>query len=514
MEGREGRFGSPSTLQKSGEQLRTSGCCTPKITIVGAGMSGLLMTIYLHRRGYRVDLYERRPDLRRVLNEQNRSINMTLSLRGLEVLRHVGLDREIERIVIPLKGRVIHTPKGTMFQPYGKNDHEVLYGVKRNDLNVLLLQAVEQLPNVTIYFEERLVRIDRQQHVLVFENRSTGLQHSVPSDVCIGADGTFSTVRQQMFRGERGDYHQEFLDWGYKELTIPVEPNSPQALRRDGLHVWARDHCMLIATANADHSFTCTCFMPFEGETSFSALQTEEQVVEYFSTQFQDLGPFIPFMVQSYMRNAPETLLTMRCAPWYCYGHMVLIGDACHSVYPFYGQGMNAALEDCRVLDECIGRCDGNWEAAFHAFQTARKRHTDALAELSKQHFLELSEKVNSRRFVARKKVDMVLNRLFPELWIPLYTLVSHTTMPYADAIERVSKRNRRANLLGLNVVIGLVATMVAMREAYTSLTFRFSGGQEIAALLRAALLGVVHVPPARSISYAWKRHSPSREQT
>lgn len=433
------------------------------------------MAVYLHRRGYRVHIYERRPDLRRRLNAQNRSINMTLSLRGFEALLHVGLGQEIERIITPLKGRVIHAPEGTMFQPYGKNDHEILYGVKRHDLNVVLIEAVEKLSNCTISFEERLVQIDKQRTILTFHNERTGARQRLRSDVTIGADGTFSTVRQQMVRGERADYHQECLNWGYKEFNIPVELASTHLLRRDGLHVWARGCCMLIGTPTNDSSFTCTCFMPFEGDTSFSSLQTEAQVAEFFSEQFQELAPFIPSIVQSYMKNSAEMLFATRCAPWYYQNRIVLIGDACHSVYPFYGQGMNAALEDCRVLDECIGQYDGDWEAVFRAFQTARKCNTDVLAELSKQNFIELSEKVNSHRFVARKKIDVLLNRLFPNLWIPLYTLVSHTTMPYADAVERVNRQNHRAKLLGLQVVIGLVATMLAMKESYTALAHRFS---------------------------------------
>ena len=469
----------------------------PKISIIGAGMSGLLMALYLHRRGYRVDVYERRPDMRRQVSEQSRSINMTLSQRGIEALLEVGLGPRIEPIITPLRGRVIHAPEGTMFQPYGKNDHEILHGVKRSGLNIALIEAAEELPEVTLFFEEQLLSIDKQRNVLTFCNARTGVRHDVPSDVTIGADGTFSAVRQQMFRRERGDYHQECLSWGYKELSIPFGPAGTHALRRDGLHIWARDHCMLIGTANHDDSFTLTCFMPFEGRTSFSSLRSEDQAREFFSRQVQDLAPVIPFMVRSYLRNAPETLVTTRCAPWHYRGRIVLIGDACHSVYPFYGQGMNAALEDCRVLDQCIGRHEGNWEEAFRAFQTTRQRHTDALAELSKQNFVELSEKVKSRRFVARKKVDILLNRLFPELWVPLYSLVAHTTMPYADAIERVERQNRRARLLGLNVLIGLLAAGLALRESYGAIKARLARRVTIRPpASRPALPGVVPPPP------------------
>jgi kynurenine 3-monooxygenase len=448
----------------------------PRINIVGAGMSGLLMAIYLHRRGYRVDVYERRPDMRRGVSEQTRSINMTLSQRGIEALLEVGLGPRVEQIITPLRGRVIHAPEGTMFQPYGKNDHEILHGVKRSRLNIALMEAVEALPNVAMHFEERLLSIDKQRNVLTFCNERTGVHHDVPGGVTIGADGTFSAVRQQMFRRERGDLHQECLSWGYKELNIPFGPGGTHALRRDGLHIWARDHCMLIGTANNDDSFTLTCFMPFEGHTSFTTLRSEDQVRRFFTEQFRDLAPVVPFMVRSYLRNDAEVLVTTRCAPWHYRGRIVLIGDACHSVYPFYGQGMNAALEDCRVLDECIGRHEGQWEETFRAFQTARRRNTDALAELSKQNFVELSEKVKSRRFVARKKIDVLLNRLFPDLWVPLYTLVAHTTMPYADAVERVDRQNRHARLLGLNVVIGLLAAGLAMRESFGVLQTRLAG--------------------------------------
>jgi kynurenine 3-monooxygenase len=481
---------TPGRLGAPGQQ--------PKISIIGAGMSGLLMAIYLHRRGYRVDVYERRPDLRRQVSEQSRSINMTLSQRGIEALLEVGLGPRIEPIITPLRGRVIHAPEGTMFQPYGKNDFEILHGVKRSRLNVALIETVEELPNVTMHFEEQLLSIDKQRNILTFRNLRTGVQHDVPSDVTIGADGTFSAVRQQMFRRERGDFHQECLSWGYKELDIPFGPGGTHSLRRDGLHIWARDHCMLIGTANDDDSFTLTCFMPFEGRTSFSSLRSEEQVREFFSAQVQDLAPVIPSMVRSYLRNSAETLVTTRCAPWHYRGRIVLIGDACHSVYPFYGQGMNAALEDCRVLDQCISQHEANWEAAFRAFQTARRRHTDALAELSKQNFIELREKVKSRRFVARKKIDVLLNRLFPELWVPLYSLVAHTTMPYADAVERVDRQNRRARLLGLDVLIGLLAAGLALKESSGALKARLAGrGKSPPPASRPAAPGVVSpLPP------------------
>jgi kynurenine 3-monooxygenase len=449
----------------------------PRITIVGAGMSGLLMAIYLHRRGYGVDIYERRPDLRRTRSEERRSVNMTLSVRGLEALLQVDLGHHIESIITPLKGRIIHAPEGTMFQPYGKNDAEVLYGVKRDDLNSVLLEAVERLSDVRMFFEQRLVKVDKRTGWLTFRDEFTGEERRVASEVLIGADGTFSAVRHLVFRGERVDYHQECLSWGYKELTIPGRLDDKQLLRRDGLHVWARPDCMLIASANHDSTFTCTCFMPFEGEISFGALQSEEQVARFFADQFVDLAPVVPSIVHSFTRNRAEPLITTRCAPWYYRDRAVLIGDACHSVYPFYGQGMNAALEDCRVLDECMGRYpDGDWKSVFRAFQAARKRHTDVLAELSKQNFVELTQSVNSPRFVARKKIDLVLNRLFPEQWIPLYTLVSHTSMPYADAVERVQRQHQRASLLGLNVIIALLATVLVLKESCTSLAHRVAG--------------------------------------
>jgi kynurenine 3-monooxygenase len=442
------------------------------------------MAIYLHRRGYSVDVYERRPDMRLGSSERGRSVNMTLSSRGYEALLKVGLEQEIEPIVTPLKGRVIHTGQGTVFQAYGTSESEVLHSVKRDHLNLRLLEAAERLPNVNLFFEQHLVNLDKKDGELVFRDVRTGDLKTIPGEVVIGADGTFSAVRQQMFRGEWVDYHQESLSWGYKELTIPAQPDGCHPLRRDGLHIWARDHCLLIAIPNTDGSFTCTFLMPFEGKTSFNALHAEDQIAQFFAAQFEGLEPFIPTMVQSYLTNAAEGLVTTRCAPWYYRDRVVLIGDACHSVYPFYGQGMNAALEDCRVLDECIGQAEGDWEAAFRAFQGARKVHTDVLADLSKQNFVELSERVKSHRFIARKKIELLLNRLFPTTWIPLYTLVSHTTMPYADAVKRVEKQNRRANLLGLNVAIGLVASALAIKESCTGFGQRFAGGKSRPALL------------------------------
>jgi kynurenine 3-monooxygenase len=260
-----------------------------------------------------------------------------------------------------------------------------------------------------------------------------------------------------MHYAERADYQQEFLEWGYKELTLPARADGRSAVELNALHVWPRGHCLIVTHPNLNGSHTCTLFLPFEGHDSFASIATGDDVLALFQKYFPDLVPMMPGLVEEWMSHPTGTLITTRTAPWHHRGRVVLVGDACHAVYPFYGQGMNAAFEDCSVLDRCIGAHPGDFEAAFAAYQAARKPHTDTLAELSKENFVELRQRVRSPLFMARKKADIVLNRLFPRAWLPLYTMISHTTMPYGDALARARTQDRLLGWLALGAGIVLM---------------------------------------------------------
>jgi kynurenine 3-monooxygenase len=436
-----------------------------KIVIVGAGASGPVMAIFLARRGYEVEVYERREDIRRQGVDAGRSVNITLAERGLRVLREAGVpDEELMRNTVPLKGRMVHAGNGRLkFQAYGQTENEVIYSVLRNDVNVLLLNLLERQPGVKLFFGHRCVALDRQSGAVTFRKEETGEELQVKADAVIGADGTFSAVRQYMQRGLRADYTQLFLEAGYRELRIPAAADGSYKLDHNVLHVWPRGECLLLAMANADGTFTCTCILPFEGERGFQALDTEERVLEFFQANFADAVPLVPRLGAEFMKAVTAEFITTTTSRWFYEDKVVLLGDACHTVTPFYGQGMNAALEDCVVLDQCIGKHGDDWRAAFAEFQSVRKRHTDALAALSISNYYELCDKSRMPRVALQKKIDFTLHRLFPNRWVPLYTMISHSMTPYADAVERARKQQRILKLCGVTTLLELVTTSTSI---------------------------------------------------
>lgn len=431
-----------------------------KIAIVGAGTSGPMMSVFLARRGYEVDLYECRPDIRLKGNNAGRSINVTIAKRGLRALEEVGLPQsELMRLAVPLKGRMIHTEKLRLkYQPYGQDESEVIYSVLRNDVHILLLNLAEKQPGVKIFFQHRCIGVDKRAGSALFRNENTGAEFQVSPEILIGADGTFSTVRQHMQKGMRATYTQSFLEAGYRELRMPAAPDGSYVLDHNVLHVWPRGDCLFLAMANADGTFTCTCILPFEGERSFATLKSPAAVSEFFKTHFSDAVPLMPNLVEDFLSAPPAEFITTLISHWYYEDKFVLLGDSCHTVTPFYGQGMNAAFEDCSAMNQCIEEYGGDWKNVFHEYQKRRKRHTDALAELSVRNYYELSDKVRLPRVALQKKIDFILHKLFPTRWVPLYTMISHSTMPYADAVERAKGQQRILKLLGIDAILSVLA--------------------------------------------------------
>lgn len=422
-----------------------------RVAIVGGGLAGSMLALALARRGVAVDVYERRPDPRAQAMGAGRSINLGLSKRGMRALESVGLLDEVLAGAVVMRGRVIHAPDGgTRFQPYGKDAGEVLHSIDRNALNRLLLAHAERHPQVRLHFEHRLVRADRRKRELELECR--GETVVVRPTWVVGADGAFSSMRRELQHGERADYHQEYLDWGYKELTLAARPDGSSAIDLTALHVWPRSDCFFVSHPNRDGSHTLTLFLPFEGPQSFASLKTPEDVRALFTRYFPDLVPLLPGLLEEWAKHPTGALITTRTAPWAFDDWAVLVGDACHAVYPFYGQGMNSAFEDCCVLMQALDEDAGDIARAFKAYEAARRPHTDVLAELSKANFEELRRKVQSPWFLARKRLDVALNRLFPRGWMPLYTMIAHTTMPYGDALAR--SRRQGALLLGSGVAL------------------------------------------------------------
>jgi kynurenine 3-monooxygenase len=436
------------------------------VTIVGSGLAGTLMACYLGQAGYRVDLYEKRSDPRSSQVEHGRSINLALSVRGLAALGEVGLADEVVRSSILMRGRMIHHLDGSLtFQPYGKDDTQALHSVSRAGLNLLLVQAAARYPKVRMFFDCKCVGFDPDTGVLEFLRTpaACGLADSLsvgPADFVIGADGAYSAVRSALARLDRFDYQQEYLSHGYKELTIPAGPGGTFALEKHALHIWPRGSFMMIALPNSDGSFTCTLFWPFEGPNSFAALTSEADVLAYFRAQFPDAVPLIPDLAHAFLHNPTSSLVTIRCRPWHHSDRFVLIGDACHAVVPFLGQGMNAAFEDCTVLTRCLERHGSERLTAFVEYEQSRKEHLDTLADLCIDNFLEMRDRVGSRLFVWKKKLAILLHRLFPRWYVPLYTMIEFTRIPYAEALRRARRQDWVVRGVGMVVLIVLLGVL------------------------------------------------------
>ncbi len=433
------------------------------ITIVGAGLGGALMAVFLGRAGHRVRVYDRRADPRKGGLGRGRSINLAISTRGLAALERVGLEKKLLEVAVPMRGRMVHAIDGGLtFQPYGHKAHHVIHSVSRGGLNRLLVEAAEAMPNVEVRFGQRCVGADLENAVGIFADADTGATSSVAADLLIGADGAFSEVRLAMQKTDRFAYEQSYLQHGYKELVIPAAERGGFQMERNALHIWPRGGFMMIALPNVDGSYTCTCFWPFVGDNSFSALATREEVRAYFSKTFPDAVPLMPSLEEDFLLNAVGSLVTVRCAPWRFKDRVALLGDAAHAVVPFYGQGANAAFEDCIVLDECLREFPGDIAEALDTYEQRRKRHADALADLAIRNFLEMRDKTASKAFLFGKRVENVLARLFPSRFVPLYYLVSFSRTPYADAVHRARTQWRVVfAAAGLTLIVALVALVV-----------------------------------------------------
>jgi len=418
------------------------------------------MAVLLGRRGHRVHVYERRPDPRQGAAGRGRSINLAISTRGLAGLERAGLMRELLDVAIPMRGRMVHAPDGTLaFQPYGHEAHHVIHSVSRAGLNRLLVEAAEAMPHVTVAFGKRCVDVDLAAGRCTFDDGT-----SAEADLVVGADGAYSEVRLALQKSDRFDYRQDYLEFGYKELAIPAR-GEEFAMEPHALHIWPRGGFMMIALPNVDRSFTCTCFWPFDGPNSFSALATGPEVRAFFERVFPDAVPLMPALEEDFLLNPIGSLVTVRCAPWRFRDRAVLLGDAAHAIVPFYGQGANAAFEDCIVLDECLAAKPDDVAAALADYEARRKVHADAVADLALANFVEMRDKTASKMFLLGKKLEKVLARLFPGRFVPLYYMVSFSRTPYADAVRRAALQwriLRWAAAAGAVVLVALVLTLLA----------------------------------------------------
>jgi kynurenine 3-monooxygenase len=438
---------------------------TKSITIVGAGLGGALLAVFLGRAGHRVRVYERRPDPRKGASGRGRSINLAISTRGLAALERVGLDAKLLEVAVPMRGRMVHAIDGGLtFQPYGHEAHHVIHSVSRAGLNRFLVETAEAMDNVEVHFGKRCVGVDLERALGVFEDIETRASSSIAADLLIGADGAFSEIRLAMQKTDRFEYEQSFLRHGYKELSIPRSSSGGFRMEPNALHIWPRGGFMMIALPNVDGSYTCTCFWPFQGDNSFSALATRDEVRAYFEKTFPDAVPLMPTLEDDFLLNEVGSLVTVRCAPWRFKDRVALLGDAAHAVVPFYGQGANAAFEDCIVLDECLRELRNDTAEALRIYEERRKRHADALASLAIGNFLEMRDKTASKTFLLGKRVEKLLAKLLPGRFVPLYYMVTFSRTPYADAVVRARAQWRAVfAFAGLTLVVVLVVVAAVM---------------------------------------------------
>ncbi len=425
------------------------------VTILGAGLVGSLLAILLRRRGYPVTIYERRPDMRNAAIGAGRSINLAMSTRGWLALELAGLKEDMEQIAIPMNGRFLHLPDGsTAFQPYGRNG-EAIYSVSRGELNKRLMSLAEEA-GAQILFNQRCARVDVAANILYLEetadssNTSSREQSANPSlqqtpaDLLFGADGAFSALRTSYSYLDRVSARQDYIEYGYKELNItPCEGDDKWRMEKQALHIWPRGKFMLIALPNTDGSFTCTLFMPFEGEDSFEALQDDAALQPFFEKHFADAIPLIPDYAQQFRTNPVASLITTHISQWHFGDKSALIGDAAHAIVPFYGQGMNAGFEDCSVLSSLMDTHGEDWNTILKEYQRKRKPAGDSVAELALLNFTEMRDKVADPRFLARKKIEKEIGIRYPEQFTSVYELVSFSHTPYSTALQCIAAQDK-----------------------------------------------------------------------
>ena len=411
-----------------------------KIAVVGAGLVGSLLAIYLKRAGHIVDVYDRSPDIRTV-EFSGRSINLVMSNRGWKALETLGIEEEIKKIGIPVDKRAIHISNESLnYQFYGK-EGEAIFSLSRGILNRKMIDLAEA-EGVNFIFESKIWDVSLPTATLHQGETERGEWHDLNYDIVFGADGAFSRVRHRMQRQSMFDYSQDFLKIGYKELHIPANADGTHKLDKNSLHIWPRGEFMLMALANLDGSFTCTLFMPHEGENSFEQLKDKATLEAFFAKHFPDTKEVIPNLVQDFFKNPTSYLVTMRCYPWAYKDKVALIGDACHAIVPFYGHGMNAGFEDISVLVEMMKKYGNDWETIFDEYQKSRKPNADAIAELSYRNFIEMSSKTADSKFILQKKIEKWFATKHPEKWIPLYRRVTFSHQPYAEALAEGEKQN------------------------------------------------------------------------
>ena len=411
-------------------------------TLIGAGLTGPLLGTYLAQRGHSVEIYERRPDMRKESISAGRSINLALSARGNHALKEVGLYDKIKPNTIPMKGRMIHDLDGiTHLQPYGQKDNEVIFSVSRAQLNMELMTWAEETGNVTIRFNHQLISADLEKNKLMFQLSDSLEELELSFNRVIGCDGSASILRKSIVEKADVQYVKKPLGHGYKELTIPPLESGEFQIEPNVLHIWPRGNYMLIALPNNDCSFTCTLFFPMAGATSFKTVKTEKDILDLFQSQFPDAIKLMSTLVEDFQSNPTGDLASVYCKPWHFGDKALLIGDAAHAVVPFFGQGMNASFQDCSALAQLMDQIEDDWPAIFNAFSSTQVKNGHAIADMAIENYLEMRDHVNDTEYKKRRNVELKLERMFPGRFIPRYSMVSFHQIPYSEVYQRGRKQ-------------------------------------------------------------------------
>ncbi len=433
------------------------------ILIIGAGLCGSLLALRLAQRGYKVEVYESRPDLRTTDISAGRSINLALSDRGFKALRLVGVEEKARAICIPMYGRLMHDTKGNTFSSnYSGREGEYINSISRGDLNGILLTEAEKHENVNIHFNQKCISIDIENTIAEFENYATKEKIKVSGDVLFGTDGAGSVLRKSYYLERKFlfSYSQDYLTHGYKELEIPADTNGNHQISKDHLHIWPRGEYMLIALPNMDGSFTVTLFLGHEeGTYNFKDLASEEKITAFFQEQFPDALALIPNIAEEFANNPTGALGTVKCSPWHYKSNTLIMGDAAHAVVPFYGQGMNASFEDVVVLDAVLDQNLNDWESVFKAYTKARKLNTDAIGELAVENYYEMRDHVSNPLFKQKRKIEMDLEKNFPTEYFSKYSMVTFNEHIGYDEAMRIGRAQDKALL-----------NMIADKDISTSL--------------------------------------------
>jgi len=450
-----------------------------KVIIIGAGLAGSLLSTYFAKRGIRTEVYEMRGDMRQEKISAGRSINLALSNRGILPLKEVGMAEFMLKEAVPMHGRLIHPLDGsTKLLPYSGRKGEYINSVSRGGLNIALINEADNYPESAFHFNQRCIDFDCRSGEALIQNTETGEDYKVKGDTLIATDGGGSAIRQAMLSSraiERFNYSQDFLDHGYKELSIPPVSTGGGSnlfrMEKNALHIWARHQFMMIALPNFDGSYTCTLFLAHKGAVSFEAINTgtyssrESEAIEtdkkiindlsapsfqsgtksvmaFFEDNFPDAIPLMPDFAEEFFTNPTGNLGTIKCSPWNVGGKSLLLGDSAHAVVPFYGQGMNASFEDCRVLNELVDRHGTDWETIFEEYGKARKENTDAIADMAIENFYEMRDAVTDPIFVRKRELEMKLEQNFPD-YFSKYSLVTfREEIPYSEAMKRGNAQN------------------------------------------------------------------------